>query len=248
MNNQQNSKSNILRLIFITFVNLLFILIALLYIHAKIDQTFFKRYLMNFLYMNVIFHPNCCHPYKFQYLNSTNIYYYAALFTIPITIMSNKLLHLIFSHTHKYSLKAIVTAVAISALALNIILQQYTRTIYFGTLFKTLSNKTTHEKNTLVFKDRYLFPYECQQTIKGYHQGEFITDINFKSPKEMFTHRLLSYYLYPTVSTRLDNKSPKDIFILYKKQNPLEHIPMGYSVKCSFLNNRYLLVQKDEAE
>ncbi|MCD4780311.1 MAG: hypothetical protein K8S27_07170 [Candidatus Omnitrophica bacterium] len=99
----------------------------------------------------------------------------------------------------------------------------------------------------MMFQDLYSFPQECKSLLQGHHQGEIIAGVNFNSNEngsEMSRHRILTYYLYPTISTRLDNQAPKDIIILYKKKDPLAHIPEGYKMLLKHSNNNYILLQK----
>jgi len=96
---------------------------------------------------------------------------------------------------------------------------------YFKYDMNLYQGKTLDEKNFLLNHEPYLFVEKTLNTLPGRHQGKFITEENILDDPHMTTHRILSYYLYPTISMRLDNKTPEDIFIYYKYKSPQVNIP-----------------------
>ncbi len=96
---------------------------------------------------------------------------------------------------------------------------------YYKHDLKLYHGKTLDEKNFLLNHEPYLFVEKVRNVLSGRHSGEFITTENLLEDPHMTTHRILSFYLYPIISLRLDNNTPKDIFIYYHTDDSRLRIP-----------------------
>lgn len=91
--------------------------------------------------------------------------------------------------------------------------------------FKLYHGKSLDQRNLLLNKDPFFFVEKAQEVLTGRHQGKIITNEIINEEPHITTHRILSYYLYPIISLRLDNKSPNDILIYYKNKSSLDSVP-----------------------
>ena len=105
--------------------------------------------------------------------------------------------------------------------------------------------KTIDEKQFALFGQEYDFSKICRKIFPGVHQGKLVTDLDLSESLHMSSHRILSYHLYPNISLRFDNRSPKDCLILFYKQDPQTHIPENYNVLFTSEDNNYTLALRE---
>jgi len=140
----------------------------------------------------------------------------------------------------------IVPLIAIAGLLIFSTAQQFHRYDFFKHEREIFGGKTVEEKNLAQFGSLYHFPRIIQETLKTRHQGKFITDYDLSKSPYMFHHRVLSYFFYPKVSLRLNNKTSMDTLFLYSKKNPLEHIPENYQILIATDDKSFVLAVKKQ--
>lgn len=118
---------------------------------------------------------------------------------------------------------------------------------YFKYDMKLYQGKSLDEKNFLLNHEPYLLVEKTLKTLSGRHQGKFITEENILDDPHMTTHRILSYYLYPTISLRLDNKTPEDVFIYYKYKSPQVNITDDQEIISLTEDSDFILTIKKKA-
>lgn len=174
---------------------------------------------------------------------------YYGLILLSVIIVSGIFLRFIYAPHSEQSISfdQTITLTCIIALLTFAGVQQIHRFDYLKHESKFVAGKTLHEKNSALAGARYQYAQASVNTLSGHHQGTLVTDLDFSKSPYMFYHRQLSYYLYPHVSLRLDNQSPKDILVLYYKESPLEHIPENYKILLSSEDNNYILAIKEKS-
>jgi len=140
----------------------------------------------------------------------------------------------------------IITTIGIIGLLLFTGIQQVRRIDYFIYEKSKLSGKSTDEKIFSLFGSKYQFPKICQKILNKPHQCKLITDLDLSRDPYMFSQRLLSYYLYPKLSMRFDNKSPVDCLVLYSNKNVLNEVPENYRVLVTAENANYILAIRNK--
>ena len=146
------------------------------------------------------------------------------------------------------SLSQIVTTIGIIGLLFLTSVQQIQRFEHFISEKRKVSGKSTDEKIAGLFGWKYQFPKICQKMLNEPHQGEFIFDFDTSKDPYMFYQRLMSYHLYPKLSMRFDNNTPKDCLYLYLNKSALDKIPENYKIIVTAKNARYILAIRDKEE
>lgn len=167
-------------------------------------------------------HYNVFEIHQIGSINPLLLLYFILILTTLILVIVYRI-----SHPDQYQrsiskiifLTYLLGILTIAAVNLNM------RFNYFKYDMNLYQGKSLDEKNFLLNHEPYLFVEKTLKTVTGRHQGKFITEENILDDPHMTTHRILSYYLYPTISMRLDNKTPEDIFIYYKYKSPQVNIP-----------------------
>jgi hypothetical protein len=143
-------------------------------------------------------------------------------------------------------LSQVVATTGIIGLLLFTGVQQIRRIDYFAYEINKFGGKSTDEKILGLFGAKYQFSKICQKVLKGPHQGEWITDFDLSKSPYMFDHRLMSYYLYPKLSMRFDNKSPVDCLVLYSDKNALDQVPEHYKALVTVESAKYILAIREK--
>lgn len=166
-----------------------------------------------------------------------------------LTILTTVVCHIFFFNaksSQKLILSSqIVTMVSMIGFVLFATTQQIHRYEYFRNEETCFRAKTLDEKSLLLFGEIYEFSKACQKILPGRHQGELMTDLDLSKDPYMAWSRLLAYHLYPQVSLRLKNQSPKDCLILFYKKDALKYIPEDYKVLIASKDNNFILAIKN---
>ncbi len=240
----KNLSSNHIRPLIIIFSAFCFSLLVYLISLSQITNLSPPELISNFRNSLYIPNMNQCLVGEIDGKNILALYY--GLILLSVIIVSVSFLLFIYAPNSEQSISfgQTITLTCILALLTFAGIQQINRFDYFKRENKRIAGKTLHEKNSALFGARYHFAQASQNALSGRHQGILITDLDFSKSPYMFHHRQLSYFLYPSVSLRLDNQSPKDILVLYYKKRPLEHIPENYKILLSSEDKNYILAIK----
>lgn len=99
------------------------------------------------------------------------------------------------------------------------------------------------------YKTNYPYIYQFAEKVKtyfpeGYQEARLITDIDFLNSKNMFSHRAISYFLYPiNIRFHSPEQNPK-ILLFFSKKNALDYVPPGYNVLATFNSYDLIAVKK----
>jgi len=183
---------------------------------------------------------------KFIFINVLAFFYKFLLLTMLVAI--TYFMFFTDQNTNKQylSLSKIVTTIGIIGLLFLTSVQQIQRVEHFISEKRRVSGKSTDEKIASLFGWKYQFPKICQKMLNEPHQGEFIFDFDISKDPYMFYQRLMSYYLYPKLSMRFDNNTPKDCLFLYLNKSALDKIPENYKIIVTAKNARYILAIRDK--
>ena len=185
---------------------------------------------------------------KFIFINVLAFFYKFLLLTILVAITYFTFFTGQKTNRQYLSLSQIVTTIGIIGLLFLTSVQQIQRFEHFISEKRKVSGKSTDEKIASLFGWKYQFPKICQKMLNEPHQGEFIFDYDISKDPYMFYQRLMSYHLYPKLSMRFDNNSPKDCLFLYLNKSALDKIPENYKIIVTAKNARYILAIRDKEE
>ena len=179
--------------------------------------------LLEFIFYSIyIPHFNSCDIGTINNINILVLYNFFLLLTIVILIFVARI------KNQKNAAPIIIRTIVILGISLFAVIQQLSRNDYFQKEKLTFSRKTVSEKYTLLADSAYTFAEQCRLNLRGKHQGSLITDQDLGKDPYSTLHRFLSYHLYPMISLRFNNNTPKDTVILFFKNNPLHSIPESY--------------------
>jgi hypothetical protein len=190
-------------------------------------------------------HHNTFPVQDIQGVHALKLYYKFLLTTIVLAIIFYRLP---LNRTRRVSVVKIASAIGLLGVLFFAVIQQVHRINHFSYENNQIGGKTMEDKKLTLFGSKYHFSRICQELLPGHHQAELITDLDFSKSPYMFFKRLLSYQLYPNISIRFNNRSPKDCLILFYKQNPFHHIPDNYEVLFASDDNNYILALQKGAQ
>jgi len=152
-------------------------------------------------------------------------YFYWIIFIFSSTIFSISITRLFFGDN---SLIKIIRKIIYTFIMLNFftiaLFQQLNRCNQTIKDYSTMKGKTEVERNLALFKGEYYFSLLSKKAVKGRHQADFITSLDCNINPGMKKLRMISYFLYPEVSLRFDNKTPKDHKVIYFSEDPKSFI------------------------
>jgi len=193
-------------------------------------------------------HHNAFGIGKFIFINVLAFFYKFLLLTIFVAITYFTFFVDQKTKRQNISLSHIVTTIGIIGLLFLASVQQIQRFEYFISEKRKVSGKSTDEKLASLFGWKYKFPKICQIMVNESHQGEFIFDFDLSKDPYMFYHRLMSYHLYPKLSMRFNNHSPKDYLFLYLNKSALDRVPENYKIIVTARNAHYILAIREKEE
>ncbi len=186
-------------------------------------------------------HYNGFYAGKMADSNMMQLYYHFLLTFLVLTLF----VHGICSISNKWLVPTsplyIVRVIGLTGLLLMAGIQQLQREKAWDKETSFFEGKTIEQKNLLIFGQLYAFSKTCQQLLPGRHQAELITDFKIAKDPFMTAQRILAYHLYPNLSIRFNNKTPKDCLILFYKTNPLSMVPDDYTVLTATKDENYVL-------
>ncbi len=199
--------------------------------------------LLEFIFYSIyIPHFNSCDTGTINNINMLGLYNLFLLLTIVILIFIARI------RNQKNTVPIIIRAIVILGISLFAVIQQFSRNDYFQEEKLTFGRKTISEKYTLLADSAYAFAEKCRLNLRGKHQGTLITDQDLAKDPYSTLYRLLSYHLYPTISTRFRNNTPEDTLILFFKNDPLHSIPESYQPLVIDAAGKYVLAIEKKYE
>lgn len=199
---------------------------------------------------NNLFLPNenNCFVGKISSQSVLSLFYRFLLLTIVILTVGHAIIIRCQKPKYHFLLSQAIPLIFMMTILLFSGIQQYARYDYLQNEKIKFGKKSLDEKYSILFESLYKFAHMNQKLLENYHQGQLISDLDFRKDPATFFHRILSYHFYPKVSLRLDNKTPNDIVILFHKKNPLVHIPKGYKIFSATQNRDYILAIKETSQ
>ena len=97
------------------------------------------------------------------------------------------------------------------------------------------------------FLKPYRFAMLCHRYFSGRHTGDLVTDIDLTTDPDMFTHRILAYYLYPAIDIRVHREPLYDCVVIFKKKQPRAYVPEGFEVLFEFDQESLLAVRRPQS-
>lgn len=181
-----------------------------------------------------------------QGIYSSNVFYLAWATSVVITLAVYRLF--IYPSNEillKQSPKIILITCLVGAICVGT-LDQMMRIKYFFFELKQFDDKGDDDFYVTfpTFKESYTFARSVREKLKNRHQAEFITNFDLETDPYTAQHRALAYFLYPTISLRLDNKTPKDTFIYYGKNLDEKNIPANQELIAVSPQHEFILTLK----
>ena len=122
--------------------------------------------------------------------------------------------------------------------------QQIDRNRMLNTYYSELKGNSEIDINLLLHPKEYGFSLLTKNTIKGWHQAELLTDLPCKFDFCKTRQQILAYYLYPNVSFRFNNKTPKDTKIFFFVEYPEKSITEKNEILVNIDNKLILTIDK----
>jgi hypothetical protein len=201
------------------------------------------------LFKNSLYLPNhnICGMGEIAGQNTLILFCQFLLFTILTTIICHMFCFKTKLNKEYIFPSQMITLVCMLGFVLFASVQQIHRHEHSVSEAARFHGKTPHEKKLLMFGKIYELSQLCKKILPGRHQGEIITDLDRSKDPYMLWFRLLDYLLYPEISLRFKNQTPKDCLILFYKENALRYIPKDYKVLIGSEDNHFILAIKEDA-
>ncbi|MBP9854108.1 MAG: hypothetical protein KBD53_04490 [Candidatus Omnitrophica bacterium] len=152
-------------------------------------------------------------------INSLSIFHSSLILTMFILFLYHKVRH---PETLIRSLPKVVILTYLFGILTLGIFDCMMKMKYSYHYLKNFSTASTDQKTLLLFDKLYTFPRDARNKISGRHQGTMITDEDMSNEANITKQRILSYFLYPSVSVRFNNGTPNDVFLYYKKSSSIQ--------------------------
>lgn len=123
---------------------------------------------------------------------------------------------------------------------LLVILQQYSRYHILNKDLEIAGKSSEHEKKLALFKAEYAFATMATNRVSGWHQADFLTDLDCNKDPCMVSHRIIKFFLYPSISLINVNKTKKDTKVLLFLDDPQKAITDKDKVLVN-MDNKYIL-------
>ena len=127
---------------------------------------------------------------------------------------------------------------------LLIILQQYSRYYLLSENFTVTKRSSKHEKNLILFKEKYIFPNEAKFFVKKGQKVGFHTDMNCQIDPRMYNKSLLKYLLYPDIILTENTKNITNYTLLFYLANPEKYISANNMKVLLNIENKLILTRK----
>ncbi|MBU0468425.1 MAG: hypothetical protein KJ736_05090 [Candidatus Omnitrophica bacterium] len=152
-------------------------------------------------------------------------YFYWIILIVSSTIFSMSIARMFYGDNSliKNLRKTICTFILLNFFVIAL-LQQLNRHNLTIQDHSTIKGKTEIERNLALYKGEYYFALLSKHAVEGWHQADFITSLDCTINPCMKKLRIISYFLYPEVSLRFDNKTPKDHKVFYFLDNAKDFI------------------------
>ncbi|HBG60894.1 MAG: hypothetical protein A2Y03_09240 [Omnitrophica WOR_2 bacterium GWF2_38_59] len=119
-------------------------------------------------------------------------------------------------------------------------LQQSSRYNVLTKDFAVTKKRSESDKKSMLFKEEYEFAIRAKNKLSGRHQAEFLTDLKCDEDPCIINSRIIKYFLYPEVTIGFDNKTKKDVNVLYFVNDPQKYINDKDEILVN-MNNEYIL-------
>ena len=138
-----------------------------------------------------------------------------------------------------------IPAISLIYLAVLILLQLTNNIQNFRKEYHTFADKTQHEKLVIHHKRPYEFAQFCRNYLSGQFKGGLITDIDINREPYMEEHRILAYFLFPTVDIRdIHTDKARHCLVVYRKKDPYAFIPADYKIVAEFDSESLLAIKR----
>lgn len=110
--------------------------------------------------------------------------------------------------------------------------------------FKIFAGKTMEQKYSAIAGPKiYSFIRYSKERLPGFHNTQFLTDMNLEKDPGMIIYRILAYFLYP-IDIRNVRGGASDSLIIFAKDHAAASVPENFRVLGTFDQHTLIAVPK----
>ncbi|MBU4334384.1 MAG: hypothetical protein KKD07_08095, partial [Candidatus Omnitrophica bacterium] len=221
---------------------LCFILYSLFYI-------FILKTILDIPYVSVIdaHKERLCTPNSdlFTLENIKDFHIYSFTYFLMVLIVTGLYIFVIINYIGKNfstarSIKRTILLFMFFCFFLLTFLQQFSRYNVFKNDRAVTKGLSENEKKHMLFRAEYEFAMRVKDKISGRHQAEFLTDLKCDEDPCIINYRIIKYFIYPKVTMGFDNKTKKDVNVLFFVNDPQKFITDKDEILVN-MDNKYIL-------
>ena len=174
-----------------------------------------------------------------------NVHIYSFLYILIVFVVSGLYIVATIKFVFKKlsfirSIKKYILLFLFFSFFLLAILQQYSRYHIVNNDLGIAKKRSEHEKKLALFKAEYAFATKAINATSGWHQADFLTDLNCNKDPCIVNHRIIKFFLYPTISLDNVNQAKKDAKVLFFLDDPQKVITNKDKILVN-MDNKYIL-------